>query len=343
VKRSRIVFVTIVFTALVTGFLVQRGDQTSPFLVEFTAPLELALEPVVLPRGAQRLAGEVRTAEGRPAPDVTVFLAREEPEPGSAEPVHWAMTDEQGRFAIEELFATSYLATLVLPEHPPLTRTVSIPAEGEVTWSLPNPLPPIEILPEIHRAELTGRILPPVGFDQDALAEGSYEVVVRPAPSTHPLSGAVIRRVMAAADGTFRVEQLVAEDYVVHIMPGWARGGSWPVLGAVYHRHEPVPPPDASLNLRLRSGEIAGGLIDRDGQPLEGALVTIWPAGDTSRIWPPATTDAQGEFVIGDLPESRYRVRVRSGSDAEEVDVSVLIGQRVLVPLITLNPLRQSD
>jgi len=343
VKRSQIVFVTIVFTALITGFLVQRGESDDPFLVGFSGGHEVSLEPVVLPRGTQRLAGEVRTAEARPAPDVTVFLAPEVPEPGSAEPVHWTMTDGQGRFQVGELFAAPYLATLILPEHPPLTRSVSVPQEAGVSWTLPHALPAIEVLPEIHRAELAGRILPAVGFDQGALADGGYEVVIRPAQSAHPLSGAIIRRVMAAADGTFRVEQLVAEDYLVHIMPGWARGGSWPVLGAVYHRHEPEPPPDARLNLRLRSGEIAGALIDPAGKPLEGALVTVWPAEDTSRIWPPATTHASGEFLIGDLPEGRYRVRVRSGSDAVEVDVSVLIGQRVLIPRITLDPLREGE
>jgi len=338
VKRSQIVFVTIVFTALVTGFLVEHADDDDPFQVQFAAPREVLLDPVELPRGSERLAGEVRSAAGRPAADVTVFLYREKPQAGSGEPVHWTLTDDEGRFALEELRPGPYKASLILPEHPPVTLTVSVPTESEVRWTLAERLPPIEVLPEIHRATLSGRVLPAVGFDPEALAGRTFEVVLVPAPGAHPLSGAVVRRVETAADGTFRVEKLVAEDYQVHVLPSWAGGGSWPILADVYHRHEPQPPADSSLPLRLRSGEIAGALIDPAGLPIEGALVKVWLAEDASKIWPPATTDERGEFSVGDLPENHYRLRLRAGNDADERDVSVLIGQRTVIPPITLDP-----
>lgn len=341
-KRSQIVFVTIVFTALLTGFLVEHADLDAPFLVEFAEPRNVMLDPVELPHDDQRLAGQVRTARGRPAPQVTVFLYRPEPEEGTAEPVHWSMTDADGRFTIEELGLGDYLATLVLSGHPHTTHTVRIPTEDEARWTLSDPLPPIETLPEIQRADLLGRVLPAVGFDQERLSSEGYEVVVLPAPESHPLSGAVIQRAVTDAKGEFRMKNLVAESYLVHVMPMWARGGSWPSLANVYHRHEPRPPAGSVLNVRLRSGEISGSLAEPDGTPIEGALVKIWPANDPSRIWPPATTNAAGEFLIGDLPEGRYRLRVRSGEEARETDVSVLIGQRIVVPIITLDPKKES-
>lgn len=337
-KRSQIVFVTIVFTALITGFLVEHADDDDPFQVQFAAPREVQLDPVELPRGTERLAGEVRTSAGRLAADVTVFLYREDPGVGSSEPVHWTLTDAEGRFAIEELQPGSYQASLIFPEHPPVTRTVSVPADSDVRWTLAERLPPMEVLPEIHRAELAGRVLPAVGFDPEALAGRTFEVVLVPAPGAQPLSGAVVRRTRTEPDGTFRVEQLVAEDYQVHVMPTWASGGSWPILADVYHRHEPRPPADSVLPLRLRSGQVAGVLVDPQGAPIEGVLVLIWPTGESSRIWPPAMTDERGEFTIGDLPESQYRLRVRAGNDAQELDVSVLIGQRTVLPPITLDP-----
>ena len=337
-KRSSIVFVTIVFTALLTGFLVEHADLADPFAVEFAEPRPVGLDPVELPGGDHRVAGEVRTARGEPAADVTVFLVRPEARPGTAEPVHWAVTDEEGRFAIERLGEGEYLAALVLPGHPHTTRTLLVPVEGgEVHFTLADPLPPLETLPEIRRADLYGRVLPPVGLPPGRLAS-QYEVVVLPAPESHPLSGAVVRRTATGPEGNFVIENLVAENYLVHVMPTWARGGSWPSLANAYHVHEPEPRLDASLDVRLRSGEVSGGLTEPDGTPIEGALVKIWPVSDPSRIWPPATTDAAGAFLIGDLPEGRYRLRVRSGDAARETDVTVLIGQRVVVPIITLEP-----
>lgn len=336
-KRSQIVFVTVVFTALLTGFLVEHTGEGDPFGVRFAAPREVVLDPVEVPHGRHELHGLVRSADGAPAPDVTVFLYRAEPTPGVAEPVQWTTTDAEGRFALDELFEATYLATLIMPGHPNVTNEISVPFDGEVAWSLEPPLPPLETLPEIHRADLVGRVLPPIGLEE-GFQLADYEVVALPAPSAHPLSGAIVRHATTEADGAFRIERLVAEDYFVQVVPGWARGGSWPVLAEVYLRHEPEPPLDASLSLRLRCGELTGRLVDVEDRPLEGALIKVSLASDPSRIWPPSMSDADGGFTVRDLPEGRYRLRVRSGSDSRELEAAALIGQRVSVTVEPLDP-----
>ncbi|MEW6073353.1 MAG: carboxypeptidase-like regulatory domain-containing protein [Planctomycetota bacterium] len=338
-KRSGLVFVTVVFTALLTGILLERGEEEEPFqAIEFT-PRRIHLEPLEIPRGEHALAGRILDATGAPAADVRVHLwPAEAPASGTAEPPHGAATDGDGRFRLEGLFSGTYRVALLQVGHPNALREVAVPApEGEVEWRLADPLPPFPVLPEIRRRDLAGTLSPPVGSPPDAPPAAGYEVVLRPAAPTPPLSGATERRVRTGEAGAFAVPDLVAAAYLVQVLPPWAAGGSWPVLDEVELAHA-AEGPAAPLSLRLRTGELSGRIGDPEGRAVAGALARVWPEGLANRLWPPQETAADGSFLFRDLPPGSYRLRIRAGSGALEQSVLVRIGARTEVALPPLDP-----
>ena len=154
---------TVVFGALVAGFLVEQGRRDDPLAeLEFRTARRPAFDQLEIPAGEHRLAGEVRTAAGDPAPEVEVFLYRATPLPGVAEPVHWTFTDQDGRFVLDELFAADCEVALIQPGLPTKTLSITIPHAGEVSWALPEPLGPLPVLPKIERADLVGALFPPL-------------------------------------------------------------------------------------------------------------------------------------------------------------------------------------
>ena len=349
-KRSQVIFVSAVLLTLVAGFLVERVRRVDPLAIfEFAAPRRVPLQPLELPVGEHGLAGRVLFADDRPAPDVQVTLYPAVPVAESSEPLHWAYTDANGTFSLVGLSRARYAVALVLPDHPHTQFTIDVPAaesSEEIVWHLQEPLPPIESLPEMQRADLTGNVLPPTGFTLEEYPLAGYEVVARPSEEAHPLSGAVTRRTAVAASGAFVFENLVATAYRIQVVPPWASGGTWPILEEVYLRHVLESEDGRLLSLRLRAGEIRGRLLNLDELPIEGALVKLWrrdapdpqTGADATRLWPPAETDATGEFRFRDLPPGSYGVRVRTGEAALERTEEVREGSRLWLDLDPLDP-----
>ncbi len=326
VKRSRFIFVAAVFGAVLVGFLVERRrreDASSPFTFEpLVAP---EFEPLEPPVGENQLSGTIVHADGTRASDVQVFLYRVEPVPGIAEPLSWTISDPDGRFELEGLPRAHFEAALVRSGHPPLTQHVAIPAADDVVWTLPPPLEPLPVLPEILRAQLAGRIQPPPGAPEEWPLEG-YEVVLVPVPDAYSLSGATLRRTLTDRAGGFRFEEVVRARYRVELLPPWAAGGSWPVVATI-DLDTLERTSEEEIALSLSCGVIEGRLADLEGHPVEGALVKVWPADQPTRIWPPLETDAGGAFRVSDLPPGNYVIRLRAGAAAQERELEVQSGE----------------
>ena len=339
-KRSQVIFVAIVVGALLAGFLTEHGRVDDPIPeLDLTPAPQPKFEPLEVPAGEHRLAGRVIAVNGEPAPDVQVFLYGSEPQPGRIEPLHWTFTDADGHFEIEELRAAEYRVALMLPGHPTRpARSVTIPHDGEVAWTLPAALGPLPVLPTIERADLVGQLFSPIGLTVEQYPVEGYEILALPRSGNHPLSGAVVRRTRSDAEGRFEIADLVAADYRIVVLPMWAAGGSWPFLDEVVHRHEPEPPRGWLLRLRLRCGELAGSVADPGGRPIQGALIKVWEAGNPDRLWPPTATDAKGRFLVRDLPTGRYVARARAGAEGHDLEVRVEAGTRLEVTFEPIDP-----
>lgn len=291
------------------------------------------------PRGQEvELIGRVTTHDGQPAVDAWVVLERPQPFEVGPPPVRGEYTDEQGAFRFEDLAVGPYRVVLQHPSAPPRTFTCEVPAEGAVSWSLAEPLPPIETMPTITRAAWAGRIVLPPGVPaREGLA--GYEVVLTPVAATHPLAGAAVRRVLCDGEGRFALEDLVLAEYDVHVLPPWASGGSWPELARVRHVHRE----GGELALELAVGTLSGTLVEPPERPLVGAVVRITSLSAQDvlgkpQLWPPAVTDAEGRFRSGYLPAGRYLLRARAGEGAQDVEVTVRAGEHLEVPFTPIAP-----
>ncbi len=331
-KRSQIVLVTVVFTALLTGILMERARGAGTFEdLGLPAPRGEELAHLRAPVGEHRIAGRVEAETPERAAGVLVELV---PLEASEEvrPLFWTVTDEEGRFALEELPAGAFRATLVQPGNETQSLDVTVPAEGELHWRLGPPRPPIPELPDLARVLLRGSLA-----DRAGRALAGLQVVAHPLSPVEALTGAETRRAAADAAGRFAFEGLVVDGYAFEVLPGWASGGSWPVLARATRTAEELRA-GAPLALVLEPAAIAGSLRDARGRPVEGALVLLWPQDDPSRVWPAVQTDEQGAFRLEGLPEGAYVVRLRAGAAALERVVQVAAGQTLALELPPFDP-----
>lgn len=248
----------------------------------------------------------------------------------------WDVSDAEGRF---ELFwpeagsgePTRARLAIAARGFPPIEHeAVREPEERVITLpereSTPAPLP------RVTPAPLAGRVVPARADDVPPYA---YEVLLVPVDPPETFGPAVLRRATCDPDGRFALPDLAAGSYRVHVLPAWAAGGTWPdVLGSeVRFDHDAQTPRE--LMLALAEGAISGTLADRRGRTIEGALLLLSPVDQPGRLWPPATSDTRGGFLIEDLPAGSYRLFVEAGdARVEDVVVEVRAGQRseVAVP-----------
>jgi len=335
-RRGQIVFVTAVFTALVTAWLVSRSESRE--LVDFRAlvpPVAREFTPLEPPTGPHAIEGRVLGPDGEPAAEVSVHVLRRAVPTTRAEPMHWDATDADGRFHVGALEAGTYEVALLRPGFPTSRRTVQVPLPAAVEWRLPAALEPIRVLPEIVRVELRGRVEAPEEAADLPLAD--LAVQLRPVSSTDPLSGAVQRHVTTDAEGVFAIPDLVGAEYEVLVLPSWAAGGTWPVLARNRILHPPEHTPSAVL-LRLEIGAVTGRIIDPDGRPIAGALVQVRPRDENGHVWPPESTGDDGAFRLRELPPGVYALDVRAGSGRWSRDASVEVGKTTALPEVVLDP-----
>ncbi len=340
-RRLELVAALFLFLGIALAIYLERPEPPDASLFGAEMALEPVLPPLVAPSGTLELRGTVRSADGSPAAEAFVVLLRPDEDPTEAEPIYRAYTDREGRFVCPNLTAGSYGVVLSHPSAPPKTFAVEIPAEAEVAWELSAPLPPLPVLPELRRTQLTGRLRLPEIAASTSIDLAGFEVALVPVTDTPVLAGACERRASTDASGSFALVELVVASYRVEVLPSWSPGGSWPVLG----RGTCAPKEDRenTVELTLDVGALEGELQDLTGRPLVGALVRVSAldardaAGDP-QAWPVAVTDAAGRYRVELLPPGRYLVHQRAGSAVRDVEILVESGRRAAVPLGQLDP-----
>lgn len=306
-RSARGVFTGLVLTGAAASVLYSLW-QEAPRWDELPSVAPLPERPGAPLEGHETLRGRVALPAGPLVTEVVV-------EARTAARLHWTRTDAGGRFELAGLPAGPLELVLLADGHAPGKVALELPHPGELALELPPVLPPLETLPAMERSDHSGELVLSVGT-----SPAGCEVLYRPAPRAHPLGGAVLRRVEVAPDGSFRAEGLVHGPYVLEVLPIWAAGGSWPVLTRGELVHAEGSPP---MRLALRAGRVFGALRDAAGSPVEGALVVVSDADDPTRVWPAASSNDRGGFSVGDLPEGRFRVRVRAGDRASEHEVEL--------------------
>lgn len=334
-KRSQVVFVTVVFTALFTGLVMEWTRRSDPFeVLTLPPPRAVPLEELDAPHGDQRVSGRVEDPNAGGVAGVLVRLTPlDDPErEDEALPLSWTVTDEAGHFSLEELVAGSYRATLLLPGREVVRLELSVPAEGELHWLIGEPRPPAPDLEELRRETLRGLVR-----DAQGRPLAGLEVVCRPAPDTSPLSGALVRRVRTDRSGGFAFEGLALASYRVELLPEWARGGSWPVLVGTSITHDEGSA-EVPLELVFEPASVSGRLLDEEQRPLEGALVQLWSASDEDHVWPAVQSGADGVFRLEGLPAGSYALRIRAGAAAVSLAIVLERGENRRLELEALHP-----
>jgi len=322
------------------GFVAARfwfGGTPSPPSFEAPEAPKFAALPAIAerPPGGPTLSGTVHDQEGRPAGDVLVYLR-------AAGVPMWTTSDAEGRFelawpALErgtEAPALPIEIVIAAWGYPPTTESVSFGAE-HIAITLPAPEEPTPHVAAVESATLKGRVACALGEDSPLGAE----VWIEPVDPGSALALAVTRRARCAQDGAFEIADLQYGSYRLHVLPGWAAGGSWPDLldpaqSALEHGAQ-----TGVLALRLVAGAVHGAALDYDARPLEGALVLLSDADRPERWWPPRVSNADGAFRIADLPTGNYTVVVSAGEARRQVTpVAVAAGSDVELALPPLSP-----
>jgi len=340
-RRYEVPLALLVFLGVALAIYLERPEPPDASLFGTAMALEPVLAPLSAPDGALELSGQVANADGTPAADAFLVLLRPDDDPSEVEPVYRAYSDEEGRFVFRKLAPGAYTAVLTHPSAPPRSFALELPSEGEVTWVLAEPLPPLPVLPELRRTRLTGRLhLPEIAADARIELAG-FEVALVPAADTPLLAGACERRATTDAAGRFELGELVVANYRVEVFPSWASGGSWPVLGRGTCTAADGTENTAEVSLDV--GALEGELRQPGGRALVGALVRVSAldardAVNEPQAWPVVATDAAGRFRVELLPPGRYLVHQRAGSAARDVEVVVVSGKRTSVPLGEMDP-----
>ena len=332
-RRFHLTFAIIVVTFFGTAFLVERSRTGEGPRGDFAAPPEAPMDPLQAVRGSETLSGTVRDHLGQPAAGVTVNLRALEVDQEVVEPLFFDHTDEGGRFSIDQLPRGTFELVLMLVDVPHRTETVTVPG-GPLDLELNEPWPELRSAPPMTRTGLRGFLAPPPGLGTPSL-EG-YEVRLLPRDEEARWAGAIERREAVDAEGRFDFQDLVRAPYTLHVLPPWARGGSWPLLAQQelepddLGRGGPESAGETRLHrVELAQGELFGRLEDAEGVPLEGALLRVHPQGRPDRLWPATSTDEEGGFVIRDLaPGVVYEVEVSAGGARRRVQATVDAGER---------------
>ncbi len=345
-KRTQAYFLLGVWGTLGLGFLITHYKTPEPGSRVFaTGEISVELPALVVPRGETELSGQVIHPDGSAAEDCKICLYREELSPGVAEPLYWTFTDTAGQFSFQDLGNGAFQVALLTPTSAPTLLAVQLPVEGPVLWTLNPKIPLLDVLPELVRTSIAGRIHLPGQLNPTDHPLGEYEVCLVPGPGMEKLQGTVLRRVKTDPLGNFNFPQVAYGDYRLEVLPPWARGGTWPILATREFTAGKERIEASSLEIPLDMGALRGTVTSLKDYAIEGALVTVFPLaadggpGPKGQFWPPAGTNAKGVFVIRDLPPGRYRFRVRAGGAAFQTQTVVRAGE---VTELSIEPLDTS-
>ena len=99
----------------------------------------------------------------------------------------------------------------------------------------------------------------------------------------------------------------------------------WFALAASATAEQPAAAEEPPERESAEYGTISGTVVDRDGEPVSGALVVVV---GTNRF---ATTNAKGYYVISPVPVGTFEVTAgRVGHETEKMSVTVMAGFRTV-------------
>lgn len=288
-----------------------------------------SIPPLELPERTRSVSGRVLDPEDVGVEDALVWLrAGDEP--------HWTYTAADGSFHIGELEAGPWSVTVVAIGFAPHPVSVA-ESEEPLTIRLEKPFGPPPTMPPIVRAPLMGTVT-----SRLAGALEGCEVVLLPTLPPQTLSAPLPRRTDAAVDGSFEFENLITGEYRVEVRPKWAAGGSWPDLarpledaeGAAgiqartfKHEAQGTQGMTGRLDVELATGDVVGKLVDLDFETVEGALLLLAQASDSSRVWPTVASGPDGSFSLQGIPAGRYSLTARAGSATLVQEIAVRAGE----------------
>ena len=258
--------------------------------------------------GARTVTGAAMDMKGHPIRGARVLLRGSEragaPTAGvtSGDPI---LTDGEGAFAWEAPKAGDYRLHI--------SARGFQPVEKEVTTGGPECLVLLSPLLEIRGVILDEATKEPVkGVPVTATAEGTLDL------------GFLGRQVLSGADGTFVVGGLVKGKYSVEVGIGLGDGrddyAPRTVAGVTAGTRE--------LRIEVARGRaIAGRVVDEDGHPVAGKVVSLepLPAAVVDDVWIPGPffsrsmrTGPDGAFRLEGLPPGTYSVHAGGGSPPED-------------------------
>lgn len=279
---------------------------------------DLALRLVVerpSPSAEDRVRGQVIDTFGAPVANAEVVL-------GMAS----ARSDERGLFDLDAKHA----------EDADVIRAVALGAQGaELSWPLDPPAEFVVLRLGPPALEIRGVVRTADGAPARVLVQpGDGEVLGFTAPPLGLLklveeqAGGFLHGVDTDAEGAFVLPGLSPRAYRLRVYDGKS--------GAA-HRTQPIAAGSRDIVIDLPAdltfAEVAGRVVDRAGEPVAGAAVSISAtrsaaiylggsygstSGDIGRVM----TDAGGRFVLKDVPRAEASIQV-SGDDI--VDKAVVV------------------
>jgi hypothetical protein len=170
--------------------------------------------------------------------------------------------------------------------------------------------------PELKPASVEGAVTNSVTGEPILRAHVMLRMVMPTAPSAAGQSYGA----MTGADGSFSIRNLPPGGYSVAIE---RVGFVMPIENAVGGRGTYLTLlPDArksGFNLKLAPvGGIGGRVLDADGEPVEGALVSVTGGQDS---FASATSDEAGRFRVGGLAPGTYRVNATPASLRQQPEI----------------------
>ena len=320
-RRLHLIFAIVVVTAFLSAYVAERSRSREQPTGDFETPRRVTLDALDPHRGTPALRGSVVGHDGQPAPGVTVHLRLLRSEETVIEPMFFDHSSDDGVFEVRHLPAGTFEVVLLSTGVPNQKFELRIPA-GEQRFVLGEPWGDLAALPQIERDTLTGRLKFPSDLLLGDRSLEGYEVVLLPRDTESTWAGAFARRVPTDADGGFALDGLAVADYTLHVLPPWARGGSWPYLCAIDYDHRVAGDRDPQEVL-LEVGALHGRLRDVYGRGIQGALLQVHAKDGERDLWPAVSTDEQGRFRVHDLPPDVYVVRAFAGGERRELEMEV--------------------
>lgn len=307
-----------------------RPPRTIP--IQLTPPAQAELADIPMPSRVRALEGRILDADGETQGGALVWIL-------SGEEPRWTNSNPDGTFRLDGLQRGPWDVRVLADEHKPhsvVLRDTGVAQEIR----LPDSRRVGPVIHALQRARLVGTL---IGSARQEVS--GAEVVLTPTAAPESFDAPLPRRAIADASGRFEFEELIVGDYRVAVVPGWARGGTWPDLARALTAETPASfthrvDGSAPLSIELVAGSVVGNLLDADGRDLQGALVLVAPVGRQDHPWPPTATDARGGFEFRGLPPGRYALQARAGTAAFAREFEVTPRSRIDLGVVPSVPAR---